>query len=124
MNTVIIIKPDGVERKLVGKIISMFEDKGMDLIDIRTLEARKDILEEHYIEHVEKDFYNDLVKFMSSGAIVVMIWHGENAVSKGRDIAMQVRLKYGTSTRNNVIHASDSITSTNREMKLWFEANY
>jgi nucleoside-diphosphate kinase len=124
MNTVIIIKPDGVERKLVGEIVAMFEDKGMDLIDIRILEPRKDILEEHYIEHVEKDFYDNLVKFMSSGTIVVMTWRGENAVSKGRDIAMQVRLRYGTSTQHNVIHASDSITSAIRGRKLWFEAIY
>lgn len=120
MYTVIIVKPDGVERRLVGKIISRFEDKGLVLTGIKMLVPPKEWLEAHYEEHKGKDFYENLIEFVASGSVVVMIWSGDDAVAQGRSLTKSIREDYGTTIRKNVIHASDSDQSAKREVEIWF----
>lgn len=128
--TCLIIKPDGVAKKVVGRVIDRFENEGFTLADLRLIPPDKNLIQTLYAEHRRKNFYRPLVKFMTSGPIVAMLWKGRHAVARIRKIIGNtdpakatpgtIRWMWGTNTRKNVVHASDSPKSARREASLLF----
>jgi len=129
--TVVLIKPDGLQRGLVGEIIHRFELKGLKLVGIKMLSVDDDFLEEWYFHLKDKDFFVDIKKYIKWTPIVAMAWEGLEAVSAVRKIvgitksreaeAGSIRGDLGMSQQNNLMHASDSVESADRELKLVFE---
>lgn len=130
--TLIIAKPDAVQRGLVGEIIRRLELKGLKLIGIKMLSLSSELLQEHYKEHLEKDFYTGLEAFMKSSPVVVMAWEGYECVNSVRVIvgatnpreadAGTIRGDMSIGTGRNLIHASDSKASGELEVKRFFDA--
>ncbi|XP_033221768.1 nucleoside diphosphate kinase [Belonocnema kinseyi] len=128
--TFIMIKPDGVQRGLVGKIIQRFEEKGFKLVAMKMVWAPEDLLKQHYADLSSKPFFPGLVKYMSSGPLVPMVWEGLNAVKTGRVMLGEtnpkdsapgtIRGDFCLQVGRNIIHGSDSVDSANKEIKLWF----
>jgi nucleoside-diphosphate kinase len=128
--TLVLLKPDAVRRGLVGQILSRFEAKGLTIeaMDLRTIDG--DAADQHYAEHVERDFYPPLRAFITSGPLVSMVLSGDEAVevvrgllgtTDGRKAAPgTVRGDFSLSNRENLTHGSDSPESAAREIKLWF----
>lgn len=126
----VMIKPDGVDRKLVGEIISRIEKKGFDILDIKMIKPAPDIVENHYIEHKGKPFFEELVSFILEGPVVGIIVEGENVIEvvrlmigdKDPKIALPgtIRGDFANTTTMNLVHASDSIESAKREINIWF----
>lgn len=129
-NTLIIIKPDGVRRNLIGKILSRYEEKGMRIAAIKSLKPEPSLVEEHYEEHRGKDFYPELINYLSSDMVVALVLEGENAVKCARILngatkfsdaqPGTIRGDFACSDRYNLVHASDSTESARREIILWF----
>lgn len=128
--SLVIIKPDGVERKLVGKIIQRFEDKGIDLLHLKFERLTVETVKEHY-EHLKDElFFPELLAYMTSGPVVVMVVVGDNVVKKVRKLvgatnpldakSGSLRADYGLSVTKNLIHASDSVQSAKIEMQRFF----
>ncbi|KAF7990133.1 hypothetical protein HCN44_009868 [Aphidius gifuensis] len=128
--TFIMIKPDGVQRGLVGKIIQRFEEKGFKLVAMKMVWASEDLLKEHYADLSKRPFFPSLVKYMSSGPVVPMVWEGLNAVKTGRVMLGEtnpkdsapgtIRGDYCVQVGRNIIHGSDAVESAEKEIKLWF----
>lgn len=128
--TLVLLKPDAVRRGLVGNILSRFEAKGLSLVamELRTIDQAK--ADEHYAEHVERDFYPPLREFVTSGPLVACVLEGDEAVdvvrlvngaTDGRKAAPgTVRGDLSLSNRENLVHGSDSPESAEREIKIWF----
>jgi len=128
--TLVLIKPDAMNRGLVGEVISRLERKGLvfDTLQMRTMDG--DLADAHYAEHVDKAFYPPLRSFMTSGALVAAIVSGDQAIAVVRALvgatdgrvaaAGTIRGDYSMSNRENLVHASDSAESAEREIKLWF----
>ncbi|ACX72542.1 Nucleoside-diphosphate kinase [Methanocaldococcus vulcanius M7] len=129
--TFVALKPDAVKRKLVGKLIERFENKGFEIIAMKMVKLNREMAEKYYEEHKGKDFFENLVKFMTSGRIVAMVVEGENAITAVRKMIGKtnpieaepgtIRGDFATKTPENVIHASDSKESAEREIKLFFK---
>ncbi|BCT22789.1 nucleoside diphosphate kinase [Carp edema virus] len=129
-STLVLIKPDAVKRKLVGEIISRFERRGFRIRGLVMYSDVTSIIEKHYAEHYGKPYYKSLVDFMASGRLVAIDVNGPNAVSVVRtmigttDPAKSapgtIRGDYALVMSSNVIHASDSLESAQRELALWF----
>ena len=130
-NTFVMIKPDGVERGLVGEVIARFERKGLRLEKVRGLQIDEAMARVHYGEHTEKPFFGDLVAFITSGPVVAMQWSGESAVSVARTLMGAtdpkqaapgtIRGDFGLIVTTNIVHGSDSVESAERELGLFFE---
>lgn len=128
--TFLAVKPDGVQRRLVGEIVRRFERKGFKLVALKLVQASEELLREHYVELREKPFYSRLVKYMSSGPVVAMVWQGLDVVHASRALigatdpgdAMPgtIRGDFCMEVGKNVIHGSDSVESAHREIALWF----
>ena len=128
--TYIMIKPDGVQRGVVGEIISRFENKGMVLKALKTYACPKAVAEEHYRDLSSKPFFGDLVDYICSGPVVAMIWEGPGAVKSARlmigatnpleSAPGTIRGDLAVEVGRNVIHGSDSVESAEREIALWF----
>ena len=128
--TFVMIKPDGVQRNLVGEIIARFEKKGLKLSALKMLSVTEEMAHEHYREHVGKPFFDGLVSFIMSGPVVAMVWEGNDAVHAARSIIGatnpknadpgSIRGMYATDISQNIIHGADSIESAQREMKIYF----
>jgi nucleoside-diphosphate kinase len=128
--TFIMVKPDGVQRGLVGEIIRRFEQRGFKLVALKLVQAPRALLENHYEEHKGKKFYEPLLAYISSGPVVAMVWEGLNVVSVGRkmlgatDPAKSepgtIRGDFAIVTGRNIAHGSDSEKSAKREIDLWF----
>jgi len=128
--TFIMIKPDGVQRGLIGDIIKRFEQKGFKLVAIRMMAPGEDHLREHYADLAARSFFPGLVKYMASGPVVAMAWEGENAVKTGRVMLGEtnprdskpgtIRGDYCITVGRNIIHGSDAVESANHEIGLWF----
>lgn len=128
--TYVMIKPDGVERKLVGEILGRLEKKGFNILDIKMINPTKDIVENHYDEHRGKKFFEELVHFILEGPVVGIIVEGENVIevvrlmvgNKDPKIALPgtIRGDFANTTTMNLVHASDSIESAEREINIWF----
>ena len=128
--TLILVKPDGVRRGLVGEVISRIERKGLSIsrLELRTLE--RSVAEEHYGEHAGKPFYEDLVSFITGGPLVAMIVEGPDAVKAMRGLMGatnpveatpgSIRGDYATEIGENIVHGSDSPENGEREVKLFF----
>tara|TARA_B100002049_G_scaffold214658_1_gene179615 strand:+ start:159 stop:608 length:450 start_codon:yes stop_codon:yes gene_type:complete len=129
--TLVLVKPDGVQRGLVGKIISRLETKGFRLVALKLMNVSRKLAEEHYGEHVDKPFFGDLVRFITSSPIVAMAIEGENAVQVVRTTMGltnpqeaapgTIRGDFGLTIGMNLIHGSDSGESATRELDLFFE---
>ena len=130
MKTFFMIKPDGVQRNLVGEIISRVEAKGFSITKIKMMTISKELAEQHYGEHKDKPFFNDLVSFITSGPVVAMQVEGENVVLQIRNLMGatnpsestpgSIRGDLATELDKNVVHGSDSDESAERELTLFF----
>jgi nucleoside-diphosphate kinase len=124
------IKPDGVQRGLIGEIIKRFEQKGFKLVALKLAAPSKDHLEQHYIDLKEKKFFNGLIEYMSSGPVVAMVWEGKGAVVAGRKMLGAtmpsesapgtIRGDFCIEVGRNICHGSDSVESAEKEIALWF----
>ena len=129
--TLAIIKPDAVQRRLIGKIISRFEEKGLEIIGLKMTVISEDLAKKNYSVHEGKDYFEKLVKFMSSGPVVILVLRGENAIEVTRRLMGStsgheadpgtIRGDYAISGRFNLIHGSDSVESADREISLFFD---
>ncbi|WP_020500733.1 MULTISPECIES: nucleoside-diphosphate kinase [Sciscionella] len=129
--TLVLVKPDGVERGLVGEVISRIERKGLRLAALELRDVERSVAEEHYAEHKDKPFFGDLLEFITSGPVVAIVVEGTRAIPAFRQIAGgtdpvekaapgSLRGDYGLETQYNLVHGSDSPESAAREIKLWF----
>lgn len=128
--TLVMIKPDGVQRNLIGKVISIFEEKGIRVVALKKLRLTKDQAKAFYIVHKERPFYEDLTNYMSSGPIVAMVLEGESAITRVREIMGAtdpkeakegtIRKLFGLDKEKNTVHGSDSPESAQREIAFFF----
>ena len=128
--TFIMIKPDAVQRGIMGEIISRIEKKGFKIVKAKLFEPSKELVEQHYEEHREKVFFNELVSYILGGSVMAMEVEGESAVQVMRlmignkdpkiAVAGTIRGDFANCMNTNVIHGSDSIESADRELNLWF----
>jgi nucleoside-diphosphate kinase len=131
--TLVVIKPDGFRRGLIGKIISRFEDKGFHIKNLRSYEFSNENAQKFYAAHREKPFFNELVSFLSSGSVVACILEGNNAINTVRTmigttkpfdaLPGTIRGDYGLGLTDNIIHASDSPESFIKESAVIFDRN-
>jgi len=129
--TFLMIKPDGVKRRLVGDILIKLEKKGLKLVAMKMLQITKELAEIHYQEHREKEFYEELIKFITSGPVVAIVLEGEGIVELIRNFAGKtnpkeaecgtIRGDYAFNITQNVVHTSDSIANAKREINNFFE---
>ncbi len=129
--TFVMIKPDGVQRCLVGNVIKRFEDKGFKLVGMKLMTISPELAGEHYKEHVGKPFYDSLMEYITSGPVIAMVLEGKDIVSAVRTVVGKtnpleaspgtIRGDYGIETGRNIIHASDSVPSSDREIALFFK---
>ena len=129
--TFIMIKPDGVQRGLVGAIISRFENKGCQLVGMKMSAPGKEHFEQHYADLAGKPFFPGLVNYAASGPVCAMVWECDNAVATGRKMLGAtrpfdsapgtIRGDYCIDVGRNIIHGSDSVDSANHEIGLWFK---
>jgi len=128
--TLVLIKPDAVERKLAGEILARFEQRGLELRAAKLLTVDRELAEEHYAEHKEKPFFGELVEFITSAPTLALVLEGESAISVVRitmgatnptDAAPgTIRGDLALAMPNNLVHGSDSPESARREIALWF----
>lgn len=129
--TLILIKPDGVQRGLVGEIISRIERKGLKLVALDLRLTDRETAEKHYEEHKGKPFYDGLVEFVTSSPLIAGVVEGERAIDAWRQIAGgtdpvsaatpgSIRGDFATTVGENVVHGSDSVLSAEREIGIWF----
>lgn len=132
--TLVLIKPDGVKRNLIGEIIARCEQKGYSVVDLKLTTPSKEVLAAHYAEHEGKSFYEPLMEFMSSGPIVAITLQGQRVIEGFRSIAGttdpttaapgtirgDLGRDWGTTVVQNLVHGSDSPESAARELKIWF----
>jgi nucleoside-diphosphate kinase len=128
--TFLMVKPDGVQRNLIGEIVSRFEKKGFQLVGGKLMSISQELAEEHYGEHKERPFFGELVDFITSGPVFAMVWQGENVISTARQMMGStnpkdaapgtIRGDFGITVGKNVIHGSDSPESAVREIDLFF----
>ncbi len=128
-----IIKPNAMKKNAIGGIINKFESQGLKIAAAKLTQLSKEKAEEFYSEHKERPFFGELVTFMTSAPVMLMALHGENAISKNREImgatnpseaaAGTIRAEYGDNVGENAVHGSDSPESAQRELNLFFEKN-
>jgi nucleoside-diphosphate kinase len=125
------IKPDGVQRNLVGEIIRRFEAKGFTLVGLKLMSVSKELASQHYDVHKERPFFSGLVEFITSGPVVAMVWEGEGVIASARKIIGAtnplnaepgtIRGDYGVTVGRNLIHGSDALETAQQEVSLWFK---
>ena len=129
--TLVLVKPDGVQRKLVGEVISRIEQKGLTLVALKLRNVDRELASQHYAEHDGKSFFGDLLDFITSGPVVSAVVEGPRAIAAFRPLAGgtdpvdkatpgTIRGDFGLETQFNLVHGSDSPESASREIKLWF----
>lgn len=118
--TLVIIKPDGVRRNIIGKLIDSYEQENLKLVDIEMFTISRELAELHYAEHKGKDFYGELIGYITSGPSVIMELEGENAIAAVRKLNEVLRSKYKVNTTQNTVHGSDSPESAAREIDIFF----
>lgn len=131
--TLVLLKPDAVERRLIGRIIARFEDKALNIVAMKVMRVTPDLAKQHYAEHVQKPFYKGLEEFITAAPIVALILEGLEAVRVVRDMLGKtngldaapgtIRGDYSSSRQMNLVHASDSLASAKREIDLYFKPN-
>ncbi|MFB9909300.1 nucleoside-diphosphate kinase [Allokutzneria oryzae] len=129
--TLVLVKPDGVARSLVGEVISRIERKGLKLVALELRNVPRELAEQHYAEHAERPFFGDLLEFITSGPVVAAVVEGPRAIAAFRQLAGgtdpvekatpgTLRGDFGLETQYNLVHGSDSPESAKREIDLWF----
>ncbi|GAB1513728.1 nucleoside-diphosphate kinase [Actinophytocola sp. NPDC049390] len=128
--TLVLVKPDGVSRGLVGEVISRIERKGLKLAALELRNVERSVAEQHYAEHAEKPFFESLLEFITSGPVAAMVVEGENAIAAFRQLAGatnpvqanngSIRGDFALEVQYNIVHGSDSPESAKREIDLWF----
>ncbi len=131
--TFLAIKPDGVQRGLVGEILNRFERKGFKLVALKQLIPTRDLAEQHYGVHRERPFFSGLVDFITSGPVVAMVWEGEGVISSARKLIGStkpldaepgtIRGDFAVDIGRNVIHGSDAPETAKFEIGLWFQTS-
>jgi nucleoside-diphosphate kinase len=131
--TLVLVKPDGVQRGLIGEILARFERKGLKVVGLRLLSVPRQLAERHYAVHAGKPFYPGLVEFIISGPVAAIALQGPDAIATVRRLvgstrpneadAGTIRGDYGISTLRNLIHASDALETAAEELDLWFESD-
>ncbi|TDG98416.1 hypothetical protein EPR50_G00218650 [Perca flavescens] len=129
--TFIAIKPDGVQRGIIGEVIKRFETKGFKLVAMKMQHASEDLLTQHYLDLKDRPFFPTLMKYMTSGPVVAMVWEGKGVVKTGRVMLGEtnpadskpgtIRGDFCIDVSKNIIHGSDSVESANKEIALWFK---
>lgn len=129
--TFVAIKPDGVQRGLIGEIVKRFENRGYILCGAKLIQVTPEMAAAHYAEHVGKPFYNGLVNYITSGPVFAMVWEGENVIAGVRQTVGAtnpvnaapgtIRHDFAAKMDRNLIHASDSPESAAREISIWFK---
>ncbi|MCC5628698.1 MULTISPECIES: nucleoside-diphosphate kinase [Nostoc] len=129
--TFLAIKPDGVQRGLVGEIIRRFETKGFTLVGLKFLQVSRELAEQHYDVHRERPFFAGLVEFIISSPVVAMVWEGDGVVASARKIIGAtnpltsepgtIRGDFGINIGRNLIHGSDAPETAQKEIALWFK---
>jgi len=129
-NTFIMVKPDGVQRGLIGEVVKRFEEKGFTLVGGKLMNISTELAKEHYGEHKERPFFGELVDFITSGPVFAMVWQGENVISTARNMIGatnpseatpgSIRGDFAVTVGKNIIHGSDSAESAEREINLFF----
>ncbi|WP_208587906.1 nucleoside-diphosphate kinase [Gracilibacillus suaedae] len=128
--TFLMIKPDAVQRNLIGEIVTRFERKGFKLVAAKLMTISESLAKQHYAEHEGKSFFNDLVSFITSGPVFAMVWEGESVIEASRKMMGKtnpqeaetgtIRGDFGLVMHRNIIHGSDSPESAAREINLFF----
>ena len=128
--TLILIKPDGVKRGLIGRIINQYEEKSLEIVALKMITATKDIARKHYSEHEGREYFEKLINYITEGKICAMVLMGEKAIEITRKIngdkdpvkaeIGSIRGKFAIDKTNNLVHASDSIDSAEYEISIWF----
>ena len=128
--TLVLVKPDGVTKGVVGDIISRFEKRGLKIIALKMLHLTSDMAKLHYHEHRDKSFFADLIEYITSGPLVAMVLEGDDAVQAVRNMMGHtnpiaaapgtIRGDYALQMSSNVVHGSDSVTSASREIDIFF----
>lgn len=129
--TYIMVKPDGVQRRLVGEIIRRFETRGLRLVGLKMLTPTRELAEAHYAVHSEKPFFGELVDFITSGQVVAMVWEAKDAIKLCRNmigalkpleaVPGTIRGDYTTEVQTNLVHGSDAPETAAQEIALWFK---
>ena len=127
----VLVKPDGVERRLVGEIIRRFENRGLRLVGLKMLTPDRALAEKHYEVHRERPFFGELVRFVTGGPVVAMAWEGDQAIKLIRNmmgatkpeeaLSGTIRGDYTTSIQTNLVHGSDAPETAQTELALWFQ---
>ena len=130
--TLVLVKPDGVQRRLVGEIVGRIEKRGLKIVGLKMIRVTKELSREHYAEHVQKPFYPLLEEFITSGPVVAIVAEGPQAITvlrgmmgptNGRDAAPgTIRGDFGLSRQMNLIHGSDGPEAAKREIGIYFKA--
>lgn len=128
--TLVLIKPDGVRRRLCGEILNRYERKGLSIVAMQLVQVTRSLAEDHYAEHKNKPFFGELVDFITSGPVLAFVLSGEHAIATVRTlngatnpqdaVPGSIRGDYALTMDANVVHASDSIEAATREIALWF----
>ena len=129
--TLVLVKPDGVERKLIGEVLARIERKGLDIVALELRTVERELAEQHYAEHDGKPFFGDLLEFITSAPVLAAVVEGPRAIAAFRQLAGgtdpvakatpgTIRGDFGLETQYNLVHGSDSEESAAREIKLWF----
>lgn len=129
--TLVLIKPDAVERNLIGAITKIYEENNLKVVNLKLEKISEELAKEHYKEHEGKEFYNDLIKYITRSPLVAMVLEGEKAIAKVRELNGKtnpkeakegtIRSLYAINGSENSVHSSDSTESAEREIKLWFK---
>lgn len=129
-NSLVLIKPDAVERNLIGKILNKYEEAGLKITSLKMAMVTEDLAGKHYEEHKEKPFYGNLIEYITRSPLCALIVSGDEAISKVREIngatdpqnaaEGTIRKLYAISKSENCVHASDSKVSAEREIDIWF----
>ncbi len=128
--SLVLIKPDAVERNIIGNIIKFYEENNLKITDMKMVQVSEDIAREHYSNIAEKPFFKSVLSYITRSPLVVLVLEGENAISKIRyingptnpELAPQntIRGIYGLNVEENSVHASDSMDNANKEISIWF----
>ncbi|OLF08813.1 nucleoside-diphosphate kinase [Actinophytocola xinjiangensis] len=128
--SLVLVKPDGVSRGLVGEVISRIERKGLRLVALELRNVERSVAEQHYAEHASKPFFGSLLEFITGGPLVAMVVEGERAIDAFRQLAGatdpvksatgSIRGDFAVEVQYNIVHGSDSPESAKREIDLWF----
>ena len=128
--SLVLIKPDAVERNLIGKILTIYEDNNLKIRDMKLTKVSREVAEAHYIEHKGRDYYERLIAYITRSPVVAVVLEGEDAIALVRKLNGKtnpaeaeegtVRKLYGLATNENSVHASDSPENAKREISIWF----